>query len=578
MNTAVSETISVNTKNSKNSGSTSSFSSSIIKAMFRGAPAPFNKIESPGHFFEQLCDKSFLHITTSGNATSSPGRSKDFFRTQLPIEWSTDIMRATIRDKRLRHKTDINIVRYDQAEKRRIDFLETEEMQCTIAEMEELGEDDGYPLVTVEDFDRAISSGWSVRFLRPQEHVASISAFLFNLEEELQCSCGVNSYWTPHGSQGFSPHWDDVDVFLLQLEGQKHWRLYKPPAADVHPRVSSEDLQQDEIGEPIFDGVLKQGEMIYMPRGTIHQGDTTHVGKLAPNGPQHSLHVTFSAFQMHTWADIVESTYKYRCELSAANTVGLRQTLPLNWQRVMGSICNSKMMGPHVAPLSASEQLARSAIQKKMREFFTEIHTSLMQKDGVLDKGVDVHARSVLERRQPPPPAPCSSVGNSNGDDDGKNAGSSTTRIPIAQATKIRLCHKSSVRFVMMTDEVRLYHCGGNSVVCMAPKLNRCPPQRLTGNESDGNNSGEDDEEDDLAVPSSASGMLRFEMAYGPALATIVAKSPNWVPLNQLPGMSFGHNSGAEDDEDDAAAIGAEEARAMINALLGTLCFELSCE
>ena len=35
-------------------------------------------------------------------------------------------------------------------------------------------------------------------------------------------------YLTPPGTQGFAPHYDDIEAFILQLEGKKHWRLYSP--------------------------------------------------------------------------------------------------------------------------------------------------------------------------------------------------------------------------------------------------------------------------------------------------------------------------------------------------------------
>jgi len=38
---------------------------------------------------------------------------------------------------------------------------------------------------------------------------------------------GANVYLTPAGTQGFAPHFDDVEVFMLQLEGKKRWRLYE---------------------------------------------------------------------------------------------------------------------------------------------------------------------------------------------------------------------------------------------------------------------------------------------------------------------------------------------------------------
>jgi len=37
---------------------------------------------------------------------------------------------------------------------------------------------------------------------------------------------GSNAYLTPAGSQGFAPHYDDVEAFVLQLEGSKDWKLY----------------------------------------------------------------------------------------------------------------------------------------------------------------------------------------------------------------------------------------------------------------------------------------------------------------------------------------------------------------
>ena len=35
-------------------------------------------------------------------------------------------------------------------------------------------------------------------------------------------------YLTPAGTQGFAPHYDDIEAFVLQLEGQKHWKVYNP--------------------------------------------------------------------------------------------------------------------------------------------------------------------------------------------------------------------------------------------------------------------------------------------------------------------------------------------------------------
>jgi hypothetical protein len=35
-------------------------------------------------------------------------------------------------------------------------------------------------------------------------------------------------YLTPPNSSGFAPHWDDIDAFIVQTEGRKHWKVYAP--------------------------------------------------------------------------------------------------------------------------------------------------------------------------------------------------------------------------------------------------------------------------------------------------------------------------------------------------------------
>ena len=46
-----------------------------------------------------------------------------------------------------------------------------------------------------------------------------------------------------------------MQVFILQLEGCKHWRLYRPPTELA--QSCSHDLSQEEIGEPTHDFILE---------------------------------------------------------------------------------------------------------------------------------------------------------------------------------------------------------------------------------------------------------------------------------------------------------------------------------
>lgn len=46
---------------------------------------------------------------------------------------------------------------------------------------------------------------------------------LSGLEGFFRCAIGCNAYLTPPGSQGFAPHSDDIDAFVLQMEGSKRY-------------------------------------------------------------------------------------------------------------------------------------------------------------------------------------------------------------------------------------------------------------------------------------------------------------------------------------------------------------------
>ena len=41
----------------------------------------------------------------------------------------------------------------------------------------------------------------------------------------------INAYVTPRSSQGFSAHYDVHDVFVLQVAGEKRWRIHAPVLA-----------------------------------------------------------------------------------------------------------------------------------------------------------------------------------------------------------------------------------------------------------------------------------------------------------------------------------------------------------
>lgn len=115
-------------------------------------------------------------------------------------------------------------------------------------------------------------NGCSIRLLNPQTFLPQLHLLNTTLQEFFHSFVGANVYLTPPASQGFAPHYDDIEAFILQIEGKKHWRVYKPlNENETLPRESSKNFLQDEIGEPIMEITLEAGHMLYFPRGYIHQ-------------------------------------------------------------------------------------------------------------------------------------------------------------------------------------------------------------------------------------------------------------------------------------------------------------------
>lgn len=174
------------------------------------------------------------------------------------------------------------------------------------------------------------------------------------LQEYFHCMIGTNVYLTPPNSQGFAPHYDDIEAFVLQLEGSKHWRVYAPRTPQEHlPRVSSKNFSQDEIGKPILDVKLEPGDMLYFPRGFIHQAETVE-GK-------HSLHITVSMFQKTSYADLLEALVPVALQSAINSDVRFREGLPLNMHQVMG------------LAFSENDSPERNEIRAKVKSLFDKI-------------------------------------------------------------------------------------------------------------------------------------------------------------------------------------------------------------
>lgn len=95
-----------------------------------------------------------------------------------------------------------------------------------------------------------------------------------SLEKELQFRVRTNIYITPPTACGLAPHYDEHDVCILQITGTKIWHLYHSPIKlPCNKNHKIKDFPS--LGEPDFTVELQPGDLLYIPRGLIHQAFTT---------------------------------------------------------------------------------------------------------------------------------------------------------------------------------------------------------------------------------------------------------------------------------------------------------------
>ena len=169
------------------------------------------------------------------------------------------------------------------------------------------------PLELARHFD----DGATVVFNQLHQRVPALARLCAALGQRFSSRVQTNVYLTPPGAQGFAPHWDTHDVFVLQISGTKRWSIY-----DTRVRLPLRG-QRFEPGTPPGDVSeefeLGPGSAVYLPRGLMHAARSTD---------QASLHVTLG-LTAFTWAEFLAESVA----AAALEDESLRRNLPRGFAR-----------------------------------------------------------------------------------------------------------------------------------------------------------------------------------------------------------------------------------------------------
>jgi hypothetical protein len=185
------------------------------------------------------------------------------------------------------------------------------------------------PRLRAGDLMNHLRSGATLVIDAIDEAYLPLRALSENLEKNFQEYIQVNAYAGWGTTKGFDLHWDDHDVFVMQVGGRKAWKVYGQSRKYPLFRDKAGSFPPPE--KVLWEGVLEQGDLLYIPRGWWHVA--TALG-------EPTLHLTFginnpTGIDLLNWlAETLVESELFRKDLSRFGTLE-EQTAQLNQLRAI---------------------------------------------------------------------------------------------------------------------------------------------------------------------------------------------------------------------------------------------------
>jgi Lon protease-like protein len=142
-----------------------------------------------------------------------------------------------------------------------------------------------------------LGAGATLRVRDLQRADPDLLAFVHSIQETFAATAQINLYLTPARQEGFPPHFDITDVFIVQIAGSKSWRIHSD-YADRKPLPTADTPWEPQHYRPIGAAeelTLRTGDVLYIPRGEMHSAATLD---------DDSMHLTIGLAAL-TYADLL---------------------------------------------------------------------------------------------------------------------------------------------------------------------------------------------------------------------------------------------------------------------------------
>jgi ribosomal protein L16 Arg81 hydroxylase len=200
------------------------------------------------------------------------------------------------------------------------------------------------PFVMPEKLNEHLRDGYTLVIDAVDDMVDGVMRLAEDFERVLHEGVQVNMYAGWREQQGFNRHCDTHDVIVLQVYGRKHWRVYE--GGRPHPLlndIESNDVKPEKV---IWDGILEDGDALYIPRGVWHEA--SGVGEV-------TLHLTFGIHQrmgvnlMHWISEQLRASVDFRAPLRRFGTPEEQQAQLEELRRQVNAMFDDDLLARYYA-------------------------------------------------------------------------------------------------------------------------------------------------------------------------------------------------------------------------------------